>query len=553
MMYQPAYGRDSTAQQRFLEDLLRLQRGVHEGLQEQVLEFTGGNSPALERYTRNYLREFQRYQALSGFPELYEQVRASDLIYIGDYHTLRQSQEMALQVLEQAATADRPLVLAVEMIQSSHQTHLDAYWRGEIDEREFLERVEYTETWNFRWDNYRPLFTAARQHGVRMVAINQPGETGQERIQRRDARIADRLVAVITEDPRARILVLIGDLHLASAHLPRAVDKRLVQQGVQRSRLVIHQNSDELYWDLARSGNEDGTQVVRLSDDRFCVMQVPPYVKLQSYLSWEHAADDPEGDIDMLDLFDPTQSRIVERLLENLCGFLQLPDVAPPADLFTNLDESFFDAVDAADLSQAQQEELHLQAFANRSCWIAEIDAVYLPYFSVNHAAEASMLVLLDRLSSDYGMQGDVYEDFYVRCLRNAFAFLASKLINPRRVVSGEDEIRRFLRKAVRRLHEPQLIFRKRVARFVVQHKDLERSQEGLEPQGRLKQIYEESLDIQLEVTFQLGAMLGEAMAAALQQGGFDRDHLRQHLLAMEEMPASERYFRLLQQTQAFA
>jgi len=124
--------------------------------------------------------------------------------------------------------------------------------------------------------------------------------------------------------------------------------------------------------------------------------------------------------------------------------------------------------------------------------------------------------------------------------------------VKPRRVVSREDEVRRFLRQAVRRLHEPQLIFRKRVARFVVQHKDLERTHAD-EPRGRLKQIYDESLDIQLEVTFQLGAMLGEGLGAALQQGRIDRDFLRQHLLAMQDLLPSERYFRLLAAVQEHA
>ena len=547
-MQQPVFGRHSGTPDRLLEDMLRLQQSVHEGLQEQVLEFTGGNSPALDRYYRSYLLEFRRYQALSGFPELFARVLDSDLVYVGDYHTLRQSQEMAVRLLETAAADERPVVLALEMIQSSHQKHLDAYWNGDIDESEFLARVEYEDTWNFKWENYRPLFYKARALGVRLVAINQPGETGRERMQLRDARIAERLVDVIGEYPEARILVLIGDLHLARAHLPRAVGKALLERGLQRKRLVIHQNSDELYWDLARTGNEDGTEVVRLTSDRFCVMQVPPYVKLQSYLSWEHAVEDPQDEFD-LDLFDPTANRVLQTLLGHLCTFLQLPDVAPPHDLFANLDEAFFDSVDAADLSDLRREELHLEAFANRSCWIPEIDSAYLPYFSVNHASEASMLVLLDRLSTAYQHCGDAYEDFYVRCLRNALAFLASKLVNPRRVVSSEEEIRKFLRQAVRRLHEPQLVFRKRVARFVVQHKDLERSARRASG-GRLQQIYQESLDIQLEVTFQLGAMLGEELAAALQQGVLNRDDLRQHLLAMRAMPASQRYFLLLEQLQ---
>ena len=157
------------------------------------------------------------------------------------------------------------------------------------------------------------------------------------------------------------------------------------------------------------------------------------------------------------------------------------------------------------------------------------------------------MLVLLDRLSPAYAPNQDAYEEFYVRCLRNAFAFLASKLVNPRRVASSETEIRQFLRRAVRRLHEPQLIFRKRVARFVVQHKDLERSN-VLEPRGRLQQIYQEGLDIQLEVTFLLGCILGDQLTAALHSGHVDRNDLRQHLLAMEDQAPSRRYFKILEQ-----
>jgi hypothetical protein len=42
--------------------------------------------------------------------------------------------------------------------------------------------------------------------------------------------------------------------------------------------------------------------------------------------------------------------------------------------------------------------------------------------------------------------------------------------------------------------------------------------------------------------------MLGEDMSTALQQGRISRDDLRQHLLAIEDIPASARYFRLLEQ-----
>ena len=40
----------------------------------------------------------------------------------------------------------------------------------------------------------------------------------------------------------------------------------------------------------------------------------------------------------------------------------------------------------------------------------------------------------------------------------------------------SESELRSFLRLAARRLREPQLAFRKQVARLVIQHKDYERT-----------------------------------------------------------------------------
>ena len=81
--------------------LLRLQRGVQRRMQAEVRAFTGGDPPAIERYYREYAREFRRYQSVSSYGELHQELLESDLVFVGDYHTLRQSQEVALRLVSE--------------------------------------------------------------------------------------------------------------------------------------------------------------------------------------------------------------------------------------------------------------------------------------------------------------------------------------------------------------------------------------------------------------------------------------------------------------------
>ncbi len=216
--------------------------------------------------------------------------------------------------------------------------------------------------------------------------------------------------------------------------------------------------------------------------------------------------------------------------------------------MFTNLDELFFEAVENSSVvSEDRVREVHLLAFANRSCFIPELDIVYLPFFSVHHASEEAMHVLQQRVQGAVGYLDDAYEDFYARVWNTAAGFFASKLVNPLRAATTETELRDFLRGATRRLHEPDLAFRKRVARFVVQHKDHERARlQG--SRGRLKQIYEQDIDVRLEVAHALGYMLGEQLAAALHQGALETADVRTLLFTHGTRPPSLRYLDLLAQ-----
>jgi hypothetical protein len=351
--------------------------------------------------------------------------------------------------------------------------------------------------------------------------------------------MAASVVRIVEAHPDARVVVLIGDLHLASDHLPRAVQEVLAARRLSRTRLVVHQNSDALYWHLAGDAQARDARVVCLGPGRFCVMEVPPFVKLQSYLSWEQSTEDADQDT----FVEPI---VLQRLVHRLADFLELPRLPVHCEVFTNLDEAFFARLENSPRVDAEVvREAHLLAFANRGCHVPATNSVYLPYFSVNHSTEQAMHVLCAAHAGAAGRERNAYEAFYQRTLRVALGFLASNLVNPRRRAIAESDLRAFLRVAARRLREPQLAFRKQVARLVIQHKDYE-SVRLAGRTGRLQQIYEQDLDVTIEVTNALGCMLGEGMADALLSGTWSRDELRQLVVDLPAAGAT-RYFELLE------
>jgi hypothetical protein len=527
-------------------DLVRLQRGVQRRLQAEVRAHLGTNSPALERYYRDYLRDLRRFHSISTYGALYESVLASDIVLIGDYHTLRQSQEVAHRLLERVIADPRPVCLALEMVLEEHQAHLDAYLAGALSETEFLAAIQYRRNWNFAWSHYKPLLETARRQGVRVVGINHAPRSVAGGIRARDARIAASLVGAMGRQPEARWLVLIGDMHLAANHLPAELDRRLAQGAFgTRRRLIVYQNSDALYWHLAERGAEATTRVVQMGPERYCVLEVPPYVKLQSYLGWEREQDALEeafGDAGP----EPTCAALVEHLVAQLGEFFGLPAVDGACDVFANLDENFFDTLAASEsLGDERRREIHLHAFSNRSCFVPELDLAYLPYLSVNHAAEEGMHLMQWRLAGIRPAAADAYQEFYARILWSALGYAASKTVNPWRRATGEDAFREFSREASRALHEPELAFRKLVARFVVQHKDHEVARRHGR-RGRLKQVYEQDLEVVLEVCIALGYMLGESLAAALRDGRLGRESMRELVLGRRDEPPATTYFHLV-------
>src|SRR5205814_610599 len=118
----------------------------------------------------------------------------------------------------------------------------------------------------------------------------------REGLARRDRWAAGVIVDRMGSGRDARMICLMGELHLASKHLPRQI--AIVSKahlGVKLTTTVVHQNRDEIFWKLARKGRAHDSSVVRVGKN-YCVISSTPWAKLQSLVNWIEGQADLEVD-----------------------------------------------------------------------------------------------------------------------------------------------------------------------------------------------------------------------------------------------------------------
>jgi hypothetical protein len=125
------------------------------------------------KYLRDFSQAFRSYQSVIDHEQLQAAVAEADSVLIGDYHALAAAQLFAATLLEERAqSGDRPLVLGVETIFSRDQHILDEWWRREIDEEEFRQRIRFDLDWGYDWAPFYELLVTAREHGEAIYGLD---------------------------------------------------------------------------------------------------------------------------------------------------------------------------------------------------------------------------------------------------------------------------------------------------------------------------------------------------------------------------------------------
>jgi hypothetical protein len=242
-------------------------------------EIFGVDKTHRSRYIREFNLEFKTYEAITTAAEVIERASRCDIVYFGDYHPLDASQDLVLRLMRELSARGHSVVLALEMLYVHQQESLDRWMKGTMDEAAFLEAIDYRSEWGFSWGSYRRIFELARSPFIPIFGIDSEMRDHLRSIRRRDRLAAQRIGTIRTFFPDSLILVVIGESHLASNHLPREVHEVLARD---LREIVIVQNMDDIYWSLLRKGREDSEAVV-VDAKRYCVFTASPMLKYEAY------------------------------------------------------------------------------------------------------------------------------------------------------------------------------------------------------------------------------------------------------------------------------
>src|SRR5688572_14280382 len=242
-------------------------------------EISGTDKRLRSKYIRDFMKEFTDFEEISTYTQLVAEAREAEIIYVGDYHALDKYQKFHVRLLEDLA--DRPLVLAVEMLYGRNQRALDSWMKREIDDDQFRRRVRYVLEWGYNWESYRSVLEAARNHGIPVFAVDFSPRNDLRYINKRDKAIAAKICEIRRRFPARTVMVLFGESHLASNHLPEKIRRQFPAGNAPRD-LTVLQNIDEIYWKVCCDGFEE-EKVVKLRDRVFCVFNATPFEKYDAY------------------------------------------------------------------------------------------------------------------------------------------------------------------------------------------------------------------------------------------------------------------------------
>ncbi|MGZ3688761.1 MAG: ChaN family lipoprotein, partial [Bdellovibrionota bacterium] len=472
--------------------LLRLQKKIFNSLKAESERLLGETPEAIRTYEREFQRDFQGAAtrlAPVGKPELIEEIRRADVTFIADFHTFVQAQKTSLRLMRDAVKPDEIWYVGLELIPSHHQRALDRFQAGKLSLEKFHRTIRYREEWGFPWKHYAPIFKWARDSGVRLIALNRPRALSHIKRKRhsdlheRDQWAAGIITDVLADERgrgrRARMIVLYGELHVSSSHLPAqlaAISRAYLKQPLRS--VTIHQNHDELYWRLARQGRELQVDGVRLRRGAYCVFPSTPWNKLQSLVSWFEGgvADltrppDLDGEGEEATDSDTDYLSMMRIYARTLSEFLGVADPSFDGLSVRTIDEADFVEGLAEDhvFTPKEHRLIRYHVLSNHRLYIPRAQVAYLGTASQNAAAELAAIHLLRTETRIRDVYLGTRDDFFRMVLEWAFGFFGSLVLNPRRKCDLPSDHSRRLRQLASDA-EPEAFEYERLARTLALH-----------------------------------------------------------------------------------
>lgn len=488
-------------------ELSALHRRLYRRQRRLIAATLGPESTEFRRYRQRYQTAVRDFEAIVPYEHVVAAAASAPLVLIGDYHTLRQAQRSVHKLAERLLDRGVPVLLALEFVQGRFQPAVDAYLAGLLGEQAFLEAIHYQQLQPFDlWPNFKPLLELARRHHLPVIAIDSPSG-GPGSLRARDQYAAQTLALTLRSHPRRTAIALMGQLHLAPDHLPRALPP-----WARAKALTIYQNCEEIYFELERRGEEQSAEAVRLGPQTFCLINSSPIVAQQSYLDWvEATALGERVDAVTPEVHFREAGQLVATFLE----------ISPPQSLADVEVASPGNLALLRRLHRGDAREFRLltrRILGGASFCLPSQHAVYIDGSSLNRAAEVAARYLWHLCADEDGETRGLVDAFYAATLEETLGFFGSKIVNPRRKAQ----------------HRPQLISRldrpggglldREIAAAVLAHQRFERGERVPEVQ-RLYTL--RNPDHFHAVTRAVGQVLGDKLYYALLRNRIGKAEVR--------------------------
>jgi uncharacterized iron-regulated protein len=402
------------------------------------------NDPAGGRkYLRDFREAYRSYEHVLAAAEVSDQVAHADIVLVGDYHALPNSQRYLASLLQNQAIRERPVVLAVETIFSRDQHIVDEWVRGEIDEAELRQRIRFDLDWGYDWTPFYELLSAAREHASAIYGLDCMPREDLRKICARDRHAADKVVEIHDRHPGALVLVLSGESHLAPNHLPALLRERLPETRI----LTVLQNVDTLYW-RAAGETTDRVEAVQVSEGVLCVFNATPLEKYENYRlcldRWGRSDNDDSA---------PDLAPTLYNLIDGLVSFLGINRYSPhnttqPRLLVDAMPEVYSRSSDALlrrllsrkGFTAGQRRAMLRQVKERGSAYLAPLNIVYVRQFRMMSSAEDATRFLHhacrglpNRVNGNAPAPLAPEDAFYATVFEHALAFFGSRILYPAR------------------------------------------------------------------------------------------------------------------------
>lgn len=420
-----------------LQKWIRIRKELYRQMAEQVKIRLGGEDLELSKYRKEYEKEFNKKWQPSTRENLFRRLQSSRLILMGDFHALQQSQKTHLRVLKNFKSS-KSMILCLECFEADDQVQIEKFMAGKISEREFLKSIEWAKKWGFPWDHFRPLIRWAQTHKVPVYGINRSAKRRTAAsLRSRDYFAAQKLCAILKNDPEAIVFAIYGDLHLADGHIPAAVVK-LLGPGFKKKIFRLFQNSEKIYFQLLEKELDSSVDVIELSSGAFCLQNVPPWVKWQNYLmyleqTYDVGLSEHEESVDSTDHINSYIKIISEELGRGMKADDLAVYTAQDQQLWTRL-RNRFNVEELRWIENLIEEE--------NSFYLPELGIGYLARPTVNHAATLAAKYIHAKLAGSELSFFRMPKDFLRNVWIEGLAYFGSKIINHKRKTDTVSDLR---------------------------------------------------------------------------------------------------------------